>query len=111
MTESDKFKITIRVADIPEFTLTIKRNEEEFYRKAVNDVNKLWSYWKTSLNNTDSNRILAVIALKFAKQFYESMTARKAEEERHNNETLEAKEALDNFEKELDKILINFQDK
>lgn len=107
MTENDKFQITIRVADIPEFTLTIKRTDEEFYRKAVMEVNQLWSNWKLNLKNPDSKRILAVIALKFAKQFYDASSMLNKE---RNDQALKQDEVidlLDGFEKEMDKILIN----
>ncbi|MEG0252512.1 MAG: cell division protein ZapA [Muribaculaceae bacterium] len=107
MTEDDKFKITIRVADIPEFRLTIRRDEEENYRLAVKDVNKLWSNWKTVVKDNDSPTIIAVIALRFAKQFYETLAQlRKAEGENLRIDK-NTNEVLENFEKELDKFLLD----
>ncbi|MDD2960865.1 MAG: cell division protein ZapA [Muribaculaceae bacterium] len=107
MAQEDIFQITIRVADIPEFTLTIRRDEEELYRMAIRDVNKLWSNWKGIVKDKDSNKIITVIALRYAKQFYKAMSQMKSEDEQHallENETLQI---LGNFEKEIDNILLD----
>lgn len=110
MTVNDKFQITIRVADIPEFTLTIRRSEEEFYRAAVKEVNQLWSKWKSSKVNADTNRILAVIALKFAKQFYETLTKLQVDQAQQQVTSEEVKKVLEDFEKDMDKILLGLNE-
>lgn len=107
MNEEDKFKITIRVADIPEFRLTIRRGEEEHYRDAVKEVNKLWSNWKTMVKDSDTPTIITVIALRFAQQFYATLEQAQLAEEDKIQTNKATDEVLENFEKELDKILLD----
>lgn len=110
MAEGDKFKITIRVADVPEFTLTIRREEEEYYRRAVKQVNKLWSDWKQRDNSENSDKIIAVIALKFARKLYEIIAQVRRQEEFYANQQNEINDVLSNFEEAIDKILLELPD-
>ena len=107
MTIEEKLKITIRIAGIPDFALTIKRSEEEYYRAAVRDVNKLLTKWQNSTNTFDSDRIFAIIAIMFAKQSYETLAQKNEIEENFNQTETKTLEFLEDFEKELDRILFN----
>lgn len=108
MAEDKSFKITIRIADIPEFGLTINRDEEEYYRHAVKEINSMWSNWITRLDNKDSHRIMAVIAIKFAKQFYQTLAQHKVQDANSKDVINKTNEIIEDFEKEIDKILLKF---
>ena len=111
MAEKDKLKITIKIADIQNFSLTINRDEEELYRRAVEQVNKLWlKYIKKNIDGNNTPRILAIISLMVTKQLFE-MKVRMEEYEKYRlSQQDEITEILSGFEKKLDKILLNFPD-
>ncbi len=109
MNEDDKFKITIRIADVPEFRMNIRRNEEEFYRLAVKEIQKLWSDWKLALKDSDSNKIMTVIALRYAKQFYAALEQIKANDKEYEESLENTNELLEDFEQQLDKILLEIK--
>lgn len=92
----DKLNITIRIADQPTIPLQIKREDEEVIRAAEHNVNKLWQAWMQRYQDMSSSRVLAMVAFQFAKSF--EMMNRTAEN---------AGKVLENFEKELDKILLD----
>lgn len=111
MAEKDKFKITIKVADIQDFSLTINRDEEEYYRRAVEQVNRLWlKYIKKNIDGNNTPRILAVISLMVTKQLFEMKVKMDEYEKRLNNQQDEIKELLSGFEQDLNKILMNLPD-
>lgn len=111
MAEKDKLKITIKIADIQNFSLTINRDEEEFYRKAVDQVNKLWlKYIKKNIDGNNTPRILAIISLMVTKQLFEMKVKMEEYEKCRLNQQEEITEILSGFEKELDKILLNLPD-
>ena len=108
MTEKDKFKITIKVADIQDFSLTIRRDEEVYYRRAIEQVNQLWmTYVKNNVDGNNTQRILAVISLMVTKQMFEMQTKVRDYEGRRLKQQNEIADMLSGFEQELDKILMN----
>lgn len=105
MTE-DKQRITIRIPDNPEIPLSINRADEEFFRKAEKGISELWSKWSEAYKNKTSKEVYALIAIQFARLYYQTLNQadlRVAEKESYEVLT---KKMLDNFEKELDNILL-----
>lgn len=95
----DKLNITIRIADQTSIPLQISREDEEVVRTAEYNVNKLWQSWMQRYRDMSSSRVLAMVAFQFAK-LYEVMTRTGAD----------AVKKLENFEKELDRILLDLHD-
>ena len=106
MAVEDKLKITIRVADIPEFQMSVKRENEEYYRAAIAEYNRLWSKWKSANPSNDTNRIILTIALSFARQYYEAVSKMRVREEQYASKQKDVEQTLDEFEKQLAKILL-----
>ncbi len=94
----DKLNITIRIAHLPPIPLQIERNQEEIFRTAEYNVNKLWSSWCDRYPNKAKEEVLAMVTFQFAKYYYTL--------QHRENETMKA---LSDFESELDKILLDVQ--
>ncbi len=95
---NDKLRVTIKIADVEPIHFEIKRDEEVIYRKAEYHVNKLWSEWRQAQKNKSSHDVLARVALAFAELYY------------RKTDNLEAQaEMIDNFEKQLDQLLLKIK--
>ncbi|MFI3239380.1 MAG: cell division protein ZapA [Bacteroidales bacterium] len=102
----DKQRITIRIPDNPEIPLSINRDDEEFFRKAEKGISDLWSKWSEVYKNKTSKEVYALVAIQFARLYYQALNqADKREAEKQSHEIL-TKKVLDDFEKELDNILL-----
>lgn len=95
---NDKLNITIRIADQPAMSLSINRDDEECIRMAEYNVNRLWNAWSTKFKTKTSREVLAMVAFRFAELFY-----------RLNNSATETTAMLENFEKNLDDILLEME--
>ncbi|MEG1617284.1 MAG: cell division protein ZapA [Bacteroidales bacterium] len=67
---SDKFTIRIKIADSAH-PLTIKREEEELYRKAAKMVDARFADYKEKYKNVElnDNQFLSFVALEFAVKY------------------------------------------
>lgn len=92
----DKFNITIRIAELPPIPLKINREEEPIVRTAEYNVNRLWREWMTRFTDKTAYEVLAMVAFQFAKTFVIL-----------NNQSEATAKVLDDFEKELDGILLD----
>lgn len=95
---TDKQNITIKIADLPKIPLTINREDEELVRIAESNVNSLWADWCHRFKDKTSKEVLAMVAYQYAKLYYANTAIAQTV-----NETLE------DFEKELDGILLNVE--
>lgn len=93
---TDKLNITIRIAELPPFALEIKRDDEAAIRKAEYNVNRLWRSWSAKFTDKTSHEVLGMVAFQFAKLF---TVLNKRQED-----TLAA---IEKFENDLDKILLD----
>lgn len=95
MNMDKKLNITIKIADTEPIHFEIDREEESIYRKAEYHINKMWADFKGIQPGWDNTRILPRIALAFAELYY------------RKSEKLDMqKSMLDDFEKNLDEILL-----
>lgn len=86
--------ISIRIADVAPFRLTIKRETEYAVREAERGVNEVWSKWRNKFEDRNSKEILAMVAYQYAKLYFQQL---------HFNETL--MKQVGEFESELDGLL------
>lgn len=93
---TDKFNITIRIAELPPIPLKINRAEEPVIRTAEYNVNRLWREWMARFSDKSAYEVLAMVAFQFAKTFVIL-----------NNQSDATAKLLDDFEKELDSILLD----
>ncbi len=91
-----KLNINIRIADLPPIGLRIEPENEAAARTAETVVNELWKTWSSQFGELDSKTILAMVAYEFAKRY--RLLA---------DEASETKALLEDFEKELDGIVLN----
>ena len=92
---NDKLRVTIKIADVEPIHFDIDRKEEIVYRKAEYHVNKLWQNWFQTSKNKSSHETLARVALAFAELYY------------RKREQLDGQvQLIDNFEKQLDSLLL-----
>lgn len=95
MEEEKKHRFTAKIADVEPFGFNIALSEEPVFRRAEYHVNDLWRKMCREQPGRSSHYVLAKVALAFAELYY-----RKAEQ-------LSAQSSLlDDFEKQLDKILL-----
>lgn len=92
---NDKLRVTIKIADVEPIHFDIDRNEEMVYRKAEYHVNKLWAEWLKANKNKSSHETLARVALAFAELYY-----------RKSDELEKQARMIENFEKQLDELLL-----
>lgn len=96
---NDKLNITIRIANQAPIPLSINREDEEVIRTAEYNVNRLWNSWSTKFKSKSPTEVLAMVAFRFAELFFsQSATASNAAE------------AVGEFEKKLDAILLEMED-
>lgn len=96
---NDKLNITIKIAGQAPMSLQINRDDEEVIRQAEYNVNRLWNMWSTKFKTKSSMEVLAMVAFRFAELFFtQAAVARSAET------------TFEDFEKRLDKILIELPD-
>lgn len=106
-TLTDKLTITMRVADLPDFTINIRREEEEAYRKIQKEINRMWENWMKSAPEMTSHGIMAFIAIKFAKKLYDTAIAMNHLQADTVNRQNDINTMLADFESEIDKILLD----
>lgn len=95
MDDEKKHRFTAKIADVEPFVFNIGLSEEPVFRRAEYHVNELWRKMCREQPGRSSHYILAKVALAFAELYY-----RKAEQ-------LGSQSALlDDFEKQLDDILL-----
>lgn len=95
----DKLNITIRVAELPPIPLQINREEEEIVRNAEYNVNRLWRQWMQRFHDKSAYEVLGMVAFQFAKTFVVL-----------NKQSETVGKMLDDFEAELDAILLRLDD-
>ncbi len=94
----DKFRITIRLAELPPIALQIKREEEPLVRTAEYNVNQLWKSWLKRFSDKTAYELMAMVAFQFAKA-YETL----------NSQSNNTKAAIDNLERTIDRLLLSAQ--
>lgn len=92
---TDKLNITIRIAGLAPFPLSINRADEELIRNAEYNVNELWRKWCGRFKDRTPQEVMGMVAFQFAKLYF-MISAQAASME----------EILSDFEKELDNILL-----
>lgn len=92
----DKLNITIKIAELPPIPLQINRDEEETVRTAEYNVNKLWRQWMLRFSDKTAYEVLAMVAFQFAKTFVLL-----------NKQAEAVGKVLDDFEQELDRVLLD----
>ena len=96
---NDRLNITIHIADQPGMALAINRSDEEIARTAEYNVNLLWNKWSAKYRTKSPHEVLAMVAFKFAKLYYQL-----------NATALDANERLADFERRLDDILLQMDE-
>lgn len=111
-TSNDKFKITIRIADLPDLVISIDRSEEEeaAYRYIVKEINKRWEKRRERFPLEDNKLSMAIIALRFAKQLYDAKMALRQMQDEQENRQNEIDKMLTQFEESIDNILLNIEE-
>lgn len=99
MEGEDKLKIWISIGEVKGMSLSIRRCDEEVFRKAADLVNQLWGKWKERFKDTiSSEELMARIAFQFARLFVEA-----------SSRNDEVNKVLSEFEKELNEIVVKVQ--
>ncbi|MDE5633182.1 MAG: cell division protein ZapA [Muribaculaceae bacterium] len=93
---TDKLNITIRIAGQKPMTLSIDREYEETARNAEYQVNRLFGLWSERFRDKSPMEVMSMVAYRFAELFYTQNAAAVATEQ-----------LLDDFERELDRILVD----
>lgn len=75
--------------------LSIKRSDEEVMRTAEYNVNKLWNSWTAKYKSKTPAEVLAMVTFRFAELYF-----------RQAQSLATAAGELDNFDKELSKLLL-----
>ncbi len=94
MSEEKKHRFTANIADVEPFAFSTTLEEETIYRKAAYHVNELWKKMSHDQPDKSSKYILAKVALAFAELYY-----------RKTEQLTNQSQLLDDFERDLDKIL------
>lgn len=92
---TDKLNITIRIAGLAPFPLSINRADEELIRNAEYNVNALWRKWCGRFKDRTPQEVMGMVAFQFAKLYFLIMAQASSMEE-----------ILSDFEAELDDILL-----
>lgn len=93
---SVKKEITLRIADMEPLSLSVSSEEVERWYNARDLVNRLWKLWRTSFPEKSSKEVLAMVAVSYAQAFVV-----------HSASEQETKNLLDEFEKNLDSLLVD----
>lgn len=91
---NDKFRITIKIADVEPFQIGIKREEERVFRDAADLINRTWDNLRQSDKSRSSHFVLALTALSVAELYF-----------RKSGQIEAQSRMIDDFEKQLDKLL------
>ena len=86
--------ITIRIADASPISTRIPSETEEVVRRAEHNVNKVWNAWRNTYTGRDSKDVIAMVAFQFARRYYQLL-----------EQVDSQKQALDEFENELNRLL------
>ena len=91
------------------FLLRIRRKaSEKYYRDGAKKVNEMWKQLsEIDGDKSPVNTKLAVIALKFASQLYRTMEKASETVSANERKLADTSKMLDEFEHQLDDILIN----
>ena len=91
-----KTNITIKLADVKAFAMSIPVDDEPIYRESEQLVNKLWNKWMARFKGTDSSEeVMAKVAFQFARLYAQAY-----------NNNIATNEFLTDFEKQLDEIVL-----
>ena len=93
MTDNNKVRIWIQLADANQIALSVNPDEEENYRKAEELVNTLWRKWMNRFKDS-SEDVLARVAFQFARLYLEAY-----------GENRQVNEFLTDMDKKLDSLL------
>lgn len=95
MAEEERYRFTAKIGDVEPFAFIISPAEEPIYRRALFHVNDLWKKMRDGLPNKSSQLAMAKVALAFAELYY-----------RKSEQLASQTKVLDDFEKELDALLL-----
>ena len=96
---NDKLRITLKIADRV-YPMNINTSQEENYRKACDDVNKLVRFFEENYKVGDRQDSLAMCAISFALKVIQG-------NENQNNTNIETQKKLEVFHQLLDEIIRN----
>lgn len=89
-------KISVRLADVKEFSLNIDASEKPMYDEAEKLVNTLWNKWMERFKtNYTPKEVMAMVAFQFARFYAQSF-----------NDNAEVKRQLEEFEQKLNDIVL-----
>lgn len=95
MIDEKRHKFTAKIADVEPFVFDLTLEEEPAFRKAAFHVNELWRKMQADCPGRPSQYVLAKVALAFAELYYRKSEVMAAQSK-----------LLDDFEAELDKVLL-----
>ena len=99
MADEERYRFTAKIGDVEPFAFLISAAEEPIYRRALFHVNDLWKKMRDSLPNRSSQLAMAKVALAFAELYY-----------RKSEQLTRQSQVLDDFEKEIDALLLQQKD-
>ena len=92
----NKKQIEVRLANCKPIPFMIYEDEEEIAIIAQEDVTHIWKVWRERYSKEKSSfEVMAMVAFQYARLYYTK--------DAHESNTIEL---LDNFEKELDSLLL-----
>jgi len=94
MTTQKEHRITIKIGDVPAFTLPVREDEESFYRRVIEQINNNVNRFRFGRNADIPAVALAKVTLYYATMLY-----------RQTNLINSQSEFLKNFEDRLDSLL------
>lgn len=94
MTTQKEHRITIKIGDVPTFTLPVREDEESFYRHVIEQINNNVNRFRFGKNPDDPAVALAKVTLYYATMLY-----------RQTNLINSQAEMLQTFEERIDSLL------
>ncbi len=94
MKPQNEHRITIKIADVEAFKLPVEENEESFYRRVIEQINKNMTPFTFGAHSDSSQVALAKVTLYYATMLYRQTSLLNSQSE-----------MLRSFEERIDKLL------
>lgn len=109
MAENDRRKITIRIADLPAYSLLADEQEEEEYRLAAKEVTSYLNAYRGRVKSLDKEQQISIVALTMARRSFQYQRLYEALAAEREAVQKEQRDVLTDFEQKLDKILLDIE--